>query len=41
METVRSSKRRLEIVLHGTKPQKTPIIDTAVKASHKTVFLEH
>jgi hypothetical protein len=40
MEKVWSPKRRFEIVLHCTKPQKTPITDTAVKVSPKTVFFE-
>jgi hypothetical protein len=38
MEEVPSLKRRNEIVLHGTKSQKTLIIDTAVKAFQKTMF---
>jgi hypothetical protein len=44
METVRSTKCLVEIVLHddeGRKFQKTFIIDTVVKASQKTVFFEH
>jgi hypothetical protein len=38
MEMIHSLKRRFELVLHGTKSQKTPLIDTALKASQKTVF---
>jgi hypothetical protein len=38
METVLSPKRRFEIMLHITKPQKSSIIDTDVKAYKKTLF---
>jgi hypothetical protein len=41
METIHSPKRRLELELHGTKSQKASVIDTAVKASQKTVFFYH
>jgi hypothetical protein len=40
MEAVRSPKRRVEIVLHGVKFQKTSIIDTTVKAPRKTLSFE-
>jgi hypothetical protein len=33
-----SPKRRFELELHGTKPQKTFIIDTDVEASQRTVY---
>jgi hypothetical protein len=39
-EAVRFPKRKVEIVLHGVKFQKTSIIDTAVKTSQKAVFFE-
>jgi hypothetical protein len=35
METVRSPKRRFEIVLHGTKPQKTSVVVTEVLMPEK------
>jgi hypothetical protein len=35
-----SNRRFRERVLHGSKPQKTAIIDTAIKASKKTEFYE-
>jgi hypothetical protein len=41
MKTVHSPKRRVELVLHGTKSMKTPLIDTAVKDLHKTVAFQH
>jgi hypothetical protein len=41
METMRSPKRRLAVVLHGTMSQKASLLDTAVKASQKTVFVDH
>jgi hypothetical protein len=37
-ETILSAKRRFELEPHGTKSQKTSVIDTAVKASQRTVF---
>jgi hypothetical protein len=40
VETVRSSKRRVELVLHGTKSIKTSLTDTAVKALQKTSGVE-
>jgi hypothetical protein len=30
-----------ELELHGTKSQKASVIDTAVKASQKTVIFDH
>jgi hypothetical protein len=39
METVRSPKRRLELVLHGTRSMETSLIDNAVKALQMTVGL--
>jgi hypothetical protein len=41
METIPSPKRRFERELHGTKSQKASIIDTAVKASHRTGCFEN
>jgi hypothetical protein len=40
MEIGHSPKHLFEIVLYGTKPQKASTIDTAMKASQKTVFFE-
>jgi hypothetical protein len=39
METILSPKRQFE--LHGTKPKKTSLIDTAVKAPQKTAVFGH
>jgi hypothetical protein len=41
METIYSLKSEFEPELHGTKSQKESVIDTAVKASKKTVFFDH
>jgi hypothetical protein len=41
MQMIRSPKRRFELELHNKKFQETSIIDTAVKASEKTVFFDH
>jgi hypothetical protein len=41
MEAICPPKRRYELVLHGTESQEASIIDTIVKASHKTVFFGH
>jgi hypothetical protein len=41
MEAICSPKRRFELELHGTRSHKISIIDTAVKASQKTVLLDH
>jgi hypothetical protein len=41
METIRSPKRQFELVLHSTKSHKTPLIDTAVKASQKTEVFQY
>jgi hypothetical protein len=41
MEAMCSPKRMFELHLHGTNYQKASIIDTAVKASQRTVFLDH
>jgi hypothetical protein len=40
MERVGFPKRRFEIIIHGTKSQKTSLIDTAVKASQKAAVFE-
>jgi hypothetical protein len=36
-----SPKRRFELVLHGTKSQKTYLIDTPLRESQKTVVFEY
>jgi hypothetical protein len=41
MEAICSPNCRFELVLHGTKSQKAFIIDTAMKASQRTVFFDH
>jgi hypothetical protein len=41
LETIGSPKRRFELVLHSTKSQKTYLIDTAMKASQKTVVFQY
>jgi hypothetical protein len=41
MEAILSAKRRFETELYGTKSQNACIIDTAVKASQRTVFFDH
>jgi hypothetical protein len=41
METIRAPNRRFELVLHGTKCQKTTLNDTAVKASQETVIVQY
>jgi hypothetical protein len=41
METVRFSKCRVDLVLHGTKSMKTSLIDIAVKTLQKTVVFKH
>jgi hypothetical protein len=41
MEALCSPKRQFELEPHGTKTQKASIIDTAVKASQRTVFCDH
>jgi hypothetical protein len=41
METERSPKRRVEVVIDGTKSMKTSPTDTAVMAVQKIVFFQH
>jgi hypothetical protein len=41
MEAICSPKRRFELEQHGTKSQNVSIIDTAVKASQRTMFFDH
>jgi hypothetical protein len=41
MEAICSPKRRFGLELHDTKSKKASVIDTAVKASKKTVFFDH